>query len=55
MFYLNWSHIILFSVIRWCEQDLCPVATKQEKGCYDPSAPALDAALVYDQPGQDWN
>lgn len=46
------SHVLL-SFIRWCEQDLCPVATKQKQGCYDPSTPALDAALVYDQPNQD--
>lgn len=46
------SHVLL-SFIRWCEQDLCPVATKQKQGCYDPGTPALDAALVYDQPNQD--
>lgn len=40
---------------RWCEQDLCPVVTKQARGCYDPSTPALDAALVYDQLIQDWS
>uniref|UniRef100_H3DEP8 Uncharacterized protein n=1 Tax=Tetraodon nigroviridis TaxID=99883 RepID=H3DEP8_TETNG len=39
-----------YAALRWCEQDLCPVAAKQARGCYDPSAPALDAALVYEQP-----
>lgn len=43
------SFIFLFNFGRWCEQDLCPVVTKQVRGCYDPSAAALDAALVYDQ------
>lgn len=42
-----------YAALRWCERDLCPVATKQARGCYDPSAPPLDAALVYDQPIQD--
>lgn len=42
-----------YAALRWCEQDLCPVATKQKQGCYDPGTPALDAALVYDQPNQD--
>ncbi|XP_019956419.1 acyl-CoA dehydrogenase family member 11-like [Paralichthys olivaceus] len=41
-----------YAALRWCEQDLCPVATKQERGCYEPSAPPLDAALVYDRPSQ---
>ncbi|XP_022610718.1 acyl-CoA dehydrogenase family member 11-like [Seriola dumerili] len=38
-----------YAALRWCEQDLCPVVTKQAKGCYDPSTPPLDAALVYDR------
>ncbi|XP_011614079.2 acyl-CoA dehydrogenase family member 11-like [Takifugu rubripes] len=42
-----------YTALRWCEQDLCPVVTRQARGCYDPSTPALDAALVYDQPTQD--
>lgn len=41
------------NLARWCEQDLCPVATKQARGCYDPSAPELDVALVYDKLIQD--
>ena len=48
--------IVLFdsNFVRWCEQDLCPVAAKQARGCYNHSAARLDAALVYDQLIQDW-
>ncbi|KAM3610272.1 uncharacterized protein V6R79_001692 [Siganus canaliculatus] len=42
-----------YAALRWCELDLCPVATQQARGCYDTSAPALDTALVYDRPIQD--
>ncbi|XP_056273877.1 acyl-CoA dehydrogenase family member 11-like [Pseudoliparis swirei] len=41
-----------YAALRWCEHDLCPVATKQARGCYDLRAAALDAALVYDRPVQ---
>uniref|UniRef100_A0A3Q3QQH4 Acyl-CoA dehydrogenase family, member 11 n=1 Tax=Monopterus albus TaxID=43700 RepID=A0A3Q3QQH4_MONAL len=41
-----------YAALRWCEQDLCPVVSKQAIGCYDPSTPPLDTALVYDQPTQ---
>lgn len=41
-------------LIRWCENDLCPVATKQARGCFDSGTPPLDAALVFDRPTQDW-
>ncbi|TNN43269.1 Acyl-CoA dehydrogenase family member 11 [Liparis tanakae] len=37
---------------RWCELDLCPVATRRARGCYDVGAAALDAALVYDRPAE---
>uniref|UniRef100_A0A7N6AFI2 Acyl-CoA dehydrogenase family, member 11 n=1 Tax=Anabas testudineus TaxID=64144 RepID=A0A7N6AFI2_ANATE len=40
----------IYAALRWCEQDLCPVVTKQAKGCYDSSTPPLDTALVYDHP-----
>ncbi|XP_060894061.1 acyl-CoA dehydrogenase family member 11-like [Labrus mixtus] len=42
-----------YAALRWCEKDLCPVVTKQRRGCYDPNSPPLDAALVYDQLIQD--
>lgn len=38
-----------YTALRWCEQDLCPVATNQEKSWYNPSTPYKDAVLVYDQ------
>ncbi|KAI3372879.1 hypothetical protein L3Q82_023332, partial [Scortum barcoo] len=38
-----------YAALRWCEQDLCPVATNQARGCYDPTIPALDGALVFDR------
>lgn len=41
-----------YAALRWCEQDLCPVATKHVTGCYNPGTPPLDAALVFDQPVQ---
>lgn len=37
-----------YTALRWCEQDLCPVATNQEKGWYNSGTPLHDAALVYD-------
>lgn len=39
-----------YAALRWCEQDLCPVFTKEASGWYDPKTPSLDAALVYEQP-----
>ncbi|XP_061762429.1 acyl-CoA dehydrogenase family member 11-like [Nerophis ophidion] len=36
-----------YAALRWCEQDLCPVASKQIN--YDPNCAGLDAALVFDQ------
>ncbi|KAM3867533.1 acyl-CoA dehydrogenase family member 11 [Diretmus argenteus] len=42
-----------YAALRWCEQDLCPVVTNKARGWYNPNTPALDAALVYDQPIQD--
>ncbi|XP_031611237.1 acyl-CoA dehydrogenase family member 11-like [Oreochromis aureus] len=37
-----------YAALRWCEQDLCPVARNQRRGHYD-SNTSLDAALVFDQ------
>ncbi|XP_030592872.1 acyl-CoA dehydrogenase family member 11 [Archocentrus centrarchus] len=37
-----------YAALRWCEQDLCPVAQNQRKGHYD-SNTSLDAALIFDQ------
>ncbi|KAM4746183.1 acyl-CoA dehydrogenase family member 11 isoform 2-T2 [Anableps anableps] len=37
-----------YAALRWCEQELCLVASKQKRGCYDSSSASLDAALVYD-------
>lgn len=60
---LFWGNCFIFGFMflsgsnfaRWCEQDLCPVVTKQSRGCYNASTPALDAALVFDQPRRDWS
>ncbi|KAM6931238.1 acyl-CoA dehydrogenase family member 11 [Xenentodon cancila] len=41
-----------YAALRWSEQDLCPVATKQRRGCYEPNTATLDAELVYEQPIQ---
>ncbi|CAJ1068833.1 acyl-CoA dehydrogenase family member 11-like [Xyrichtys novacula] len=42
-----------YAALRWCEQALCPVGTKEKRGCYDPNTPPLDAALVYERLAQD--
>ncbi|XP_029018305.1 acyl-CoA dehydrogenase family member 11-like [Betta splendens] len=42
-----------YAALRWCEQELCPVVTKQARGCYESNTPPLDSALVYDRPTQD--
>ncbi|XP_056146534.1 acyl-CoA dehydrogenase family member 11-like [Lampris incognitus] len=41
-----------YAAIRWCEQDLCPVVTKNATGWYSPKTPSLDAVLVYERPTQ---
>ncbi|XP_020776606.1 acyl-CoA dehydrogenase family member 11-like isoform X1 [Boleophthalmus pectinirostris] len=38
-----------YAALRWCEQDLCPVETNQERGWYNPGSPHDNAALVYQQ------
>ncbi|KAM9810934.1 acyl-CoA dehydrogenase family member 11 [Neosynchiropus ocellatus] len=38
-----------YAALRWCEQDLCPVATRQARGCYHADTPRLDSAVVYDR------
>ncbi|XP_023198752.1 acyl-CoA dehydrogenase family member 11-like isoform X2 [Xiphophorus maculatus] len=37
-----------YAALRWCEQELCLVTSKQKRGCYDSSSASMDAALVYD-------
>lgn len=37
-----------YAALRWCEQDMCPVATNQEKGWYNSRTPPHDVDLVYD-------
>uniref|UniRef100_A0A3B4B528 Acyl-CoA dehydrogenase family, member 11 n=1 Tax=Periophthalmus magnuspinnatus TaxID=409849 RepID=A0A3B4B528_9GOBI len=37
----------VYAASRWCEQDLCPVATNHERGCYNPGSSHDNAALVY--------
>ncbi|XP_076006967.1 acyl-CoA dehydrogenase family member 11 [Genypterus blacodes] len=41
-----------YAAIRWCEQNLCPVATNQASGWYDTDTASLDTALVYDKHSQ---
>ncbi|KAM9393025.1 acyl-CoA dehydrogenase family member 11 isoform 2-T2 [Pholidichthys leucotaenia] len=38
-----------YAALRWYEQDLCPVVTKQRNGHYESSTSPLDAALVYER------
>ncbi|XP_034026016.1 acyl-CoA dehydrogenase family member 11-like [Thalassophryne amazonica] len=42
-----------YTALRWCEQDLCPVVTKQARSWYDSNTPPRDAALVFDKPIHD--
>ncbi|XP_037114115.1 acyl-CoA dehydrogenase family member 11-like [Syngnathus acus] len=39
----------IYAALRWCEQDLCIVASNKTRGCYDGNCPGLDSALVYEQ------
>uniref|UniRef100_A0AAV2MSR6 Acyl-CoA dehydrogenase n=1 Tax=Knipowitschia caucasica TaxID=637954 RepID=A0AAV2MSR6_KNICA len=34
-----------YAALRWCEQDLCPVATNHERGWYNPGSPSDNAAF----------
>ncbi|XP_072289323.1 acyl-CoA dehydrogenase family member 11-like [Eucyclogobius newberryi] len=43
------SQADVYTALRWCEQDLCPVATNHERGWYNPDSPSDNAALVYQQ------
>ncbi|XP_061585959.1 acyl-CoA dehydrogenase family member 11-like [Cololabis saira] len=39
-----------YAARRWSEQDLCPVVTKQRRGCYEPSTATLNTELVFEGP-----
>ncbi|XP_043924301.1 acyl-CoA dehydrogenase family member 11-like [Protopterus annectens] len=38
----------IYAAVRWCEQELCPVATAEKAGNYSAEMVAMDTALVYD-------
>ncbi|XP_036382808.1 acyl-CoA dehydrogenase family member 11-like [Megalops cyprinoides] len=42
------SHADIYAAQRWCEQDLCPVFTKDVSSWYNLETPDKDAALVYE-------
>ncbi|KAG5278789.1 hypothetical protein AALO_G00102790 [Alosa alosa] len=47
----NWdgaSRADVYAALRWCEQDLCPVVTKDVGGNYDSKTGEMDSALVYE-------
>lgn len=44
----NATHMDIYTALRWCDQDLCPVVSRDAAGCYDPQTAAMDTALVYD-------
>ncbi|XP_057187433.1 acyl-CoA dehydrogenase family member 11-like [Triplophysa rosa] len=44
----NAKHTDVYAALRWCEQDLCPVVSRDSTGCYDQHAVAMDTELVYD-------
>ncbi|XP_016312466.1 acyl-CoA dehydrogenase family member 11 [Sinocyclocheilus anshuiensis] len=44
----NATNTDIYAALRWCDQDLCPVISRDAAGCYDPQTAAMDTALVYD-------
>ncbi|XP_051993148.1 acyl-CoA dehydrogenase family member 11-like isoform X1 [Xyrauchen texanus] len=44
----NATHTDIYTAQRWCDQDLCPVVTRDATGCYDPQTVIMDTELVYD-------
>uniref|UniRef100_A0AAY4E3U1 Acyl-CoA dehydrogenase n=1 Tax=Denticeps clupeoides TaxID=299321 RepID=A0AAY4E3U1_9TELE len=42
------SHADAYAALRWCEQDLCPVASRDSRGIYDPNSSQMDSSLVYE-------
>ncbi|XP_067296530.1 acyl-CoA dehydrogenase family member 11-like [Pseudorasbora parva] len=42
------THTDIYTALRWCDQDLCPVVSRGAAGCFDPQTTAMDSALVYD-------
>ncbi|XP_067259469.1 acyl-CoA dehydrogenase family member 11-like [Chanodichthys erythropterus] len=42
------THTDVHVALRWCDQDLCPVVSRDAAGCFDPQTTAMDSALVYD-------
>lgn len=44
----NATHTDVYAALRWCDQDLCPVVSRDAAGCYDLQTAAMDTALVYD-------
>ncbi|XP_057688405.1 acyl-CoA dehydrogenase family member 11-like isoform X1 [Corythoichthys intestinalis] len=43
------SQADVYAALRWCEQDLCVVASNKARGYYDATSAGVDSALVYDQ------
>uniref|UniRef100_A0A5F8H421 Acyl-CoA dehydrogenase family member 11-like n=1 Tax=Monodelphis domestica TaxID=13616 RepID=A0A5F8H421_MONDO len=39
----------IYASQRWCEQDLCPLDTAQQAGCYEADAVSRDIDLVYEE------
>lgn len=44
----NATHTDVYAALRWCEQDLCPVVSRDSAGSYDPHVIDMDKQLVYD-------
>ncbi|XDV17151.1 hypothetical protein PO909_016550 [Leuciscus waleckii] len=42
------THTDVYTALRWCDQDVCPVVSRDAAGCFDPQTTAMDSALVYD-------
>ncbi|XP_077378709.1 acyl-CoA dehydrogenase family member 11 isoform X2 [Festucalex cinctus] len=39
----------VYAALRWCEQDLCIVASNKTRGCYDANTPRLDSSVVFER------
>ncbi|XP_077094063.1 acyl-CoA dehydrogenase family member 11 isoform X2 [Siphateles boraxobius] len=40
------THTDVYTALRWCDQDLCPVVSRDAAGCFDSQTTAMDSALV---------
>lgn len=47
----TWKHATqmdVYTALRWCDQDLCPVVSRDAAGCFEVQTAEMDTQLVYD-------